>query len=119
MKYKLPTFTRLPSYSVFHYQPRYYDPKKDEKQTKTKKITFERSSTLQQSNSNLSKSFNRSRYFDRGVQKQQKGQNMRLLVLIVLLSMTALFFLEMISGTALILALLLGTIIYIQKSRNL
>ncbi len=40
MRPSLPSFFRLPAHNVFHYEPRFYDPKKEEREKRLKRIRF-------------------------------------------------------------------------------
>ena len=71
MKKKFPSIIRLPNYKRFHFEPRYYDPIKEDIENRTALIRSELKREAQMSNGHASKA-RISAAFRKNVRQQEK-----------------------------------------------
>ena len=82
----IPRFFKLPKYNEFNYIPRYYDPEKEAREERIKKIKQELGDTDETYVPNIKGSFRR---YHRAQKRDKKVSNLRLLVILIFLSLAA------------------------------
>lgn len=79
----IPRFFKLPKYNEFNYIPRYYDPEKEARQERLKKLKQEKGEFDDSEYTPLIKG--QMRRFHRSAKREKKVSNLRLLVILILL----------------------------------
>ncbi|MFO7878559.1 MAG: hypothetical protein ACLFM1_10735 [Bacteroidales bacterium] len=83
------SFFRLPPYSVFDYQPRYYDPEKERREKRRKQLRIERGKSIdyEQESSTEDRIRGRMGYVIPPVKKARRRSNLRLFGILAVLLM--------------------------------
>ncbi|MFC2086714.1 hypothetical protein ACFLSA_00920 [Bacteroidota bacterium] len=90
----IPRFFKVPQHKQFNFTPRYYDPEKEEREERIKRIREEMgiqdTNTAYKANSNYVRGQMKT-YFDR-TKKTRKQSNLRLLIILMFLLLIAYYF---------------------------
>lgn len=92
------SFTRLPKFKRYDYKPIYFDPEKDERQTK-RELRLERGSFYKQRNrSRLAGAFTEKEFAFRGHRKQSGSQTGRVVLLALMMGLVFAYYLGYLSA---------------------
>lgn len=116
MANKLPSFIKLPGYYKFEYKPRYYDPKKEEREEKRKRIEL-KPGGQKEYHSNIAGQLKRQRIVHRR-QKVRINNGVRTLSIAGMLSVTTAFYLDYISGPVALGMVAIMIVLFISKMQK-